>query len=100
MTGETERKGLVDNLKEERDSRGNLERRYQWAITALVGVVCFSVGATIAADKAAERFSRESTKQITVNTQRITTLEQQFEKIDNKLTLLLLSKNMPGTSDQ
>ena len=79
---------LEDNLHVERRAKEGTERRYQWAITTLIGLLCLSIGFGIQAER--------NTKQVTINTVRLDQLERQFEKIDAKLNILLANAPTKG----
>jgi len=60
-----------------------VERRYQWALTTVIGILCLTLGMLIQN----ERLSRTVYESQT----RITALEQRFEKIEVKLDKILVT---------
>ena len=64
-------------------SKECVERRYQWALTTVLGMLCLTLGMLIQN----ERLSRTVYESQT----RITTLEQRFDKIEVKLDKILVT---------
>jgi hypothetical protein len=76
----------LQELKELYDSRGCLERRYQWGVGILIGLTCLMIGYVGGTERYAE--------QITLNTNFRTESSKKFDALEEqqRTTNLLLSR--------